>query len=134
MHSKSFMFSFLTHPLLSTISLPACFCMCHAVKQMVRARMTARRKEGERGKQKMTRYGSEKLFLQGEQLRNREVADVVKTNDLVEFATRSWRAPIKPSNAQSRAVQIRGRVTPLVSYPGRPILLISSPIKTCLFM
>ncbi len=57
MYCIAFLFSFLTYPLFSTISLPTSLRLCvwRTVKQMARARMTARQKEGESERQKTTR-------------------------------------------------------------------------------
>lgn len=122
----------------SAVSLAASLHLrvCCTVKQMARVRMTTRQQEGESGRGKNDKIAKWGTHISRQ--RGREVADVWKkqkkkhVNDLVVFSNPSWRAAIKILPTQSG--NIRGWASSQVSSHEHPVILISNPIRTWLWM
>lgn len=112
-------------------------CVCRTVKQMARARMTTRQQEGESGRGKKWQDSKVRSpYLKTERQRGSRCVEKTPkwnhANDLVVFSNRSWRAAIKILPAQSG--NIRGWASSPVSSHEHPVMLISNPIRTQLWM
>lgn len=133
----SLLFRLFISAVFSSVSLAASLYRCawRTVKQMARARMTTRQQEGESGSGGKKRQDSKvgNSYLKTGKLRSsRCVAKKKHVNDLVVFSNGSWRAAIKILPAQSG--NIRGWASSPVSSHEHPVMLISNPIRTWLWM